>query len=254
MLNSSSPCIAYRGAARLLVVSPHLDDAVLGCTGLLAMCPGSVVCTVFAGIPSAPMRTGWDEAGGFADAHEAMRARRREDEHALALFGAKPLWLDFLDAQYGATPGAGTIADALAGVFARFDPYLPVCPFGLWHSDHELVGAACRMLLHIGRLARYIAYEDAIYRAMPGVLHAGFARLNAQSLRASAISAAAFGSLSARRIAAIKRDAVRAYPSQMRAFGAFPPDVECAEHYWRVEPLPAVHGTEGGRRQPSLQI
>jgi len=38
----------------MLVVSPHLDDAVLSCGRLLAGRPGSVVATVFAGVPSRP--------------------------------------------------------------------------------------------------------------------------------------------------------------------------------------------------------
>ncbi|SDE32799.1 PIG-L deacetylase family protein [Paraburkholderia lycopersici] len=241
-------------APRLIVVSPHLDDAVLGCGGLLAMCPGSVVCTVFAGEPSAPVQAKWDTASGFADSHEAIRARRREDARALALCGARPLWLDFLDAQYaryGAMPRVEAIADALAEQFARFEGYLPVCPFGLWHSDHVLVGAACRSLLRTRRLARYFAYEDAIYRAIPRVLHESFARLEADRLRASAMSAQAFGRRSARQIGAVKRRAIRAYQSQMRAFGHVPPDVERAEHYWRVERWPSSMEREAATRAPS---
>jgi LmbE family N-acetylglucosaminyl deacetylase len=230
---------ALRLPPRLIVVSPHLDDAVLGCAGLLVACPGSIVCTVFAGEPAKVQRTRWDAASGFADSNEAMRERKREDEAALGLCGATPLWLDFLDGQYGATPTVDAVADALAAQFAHFDGYLPVCPFGLWHADHLLVGAACRALLVSRRLAHYVAYEDVIYRAMPGVLHEGFARFEADGLRTSAMTAQAFGGArgAARRTAAIKRRAVRAYPSQARAFNPFPPDVERAEHYWRVEPI-----------------
>jgi len=83
------------------------------------------------------------------------------------------------------------------------------------------------MLLRTQRLARYIAYEDAIYRAMPSWLHAALAGLEAERLRANAISARAFR---ARQIAAIKRRALRAYPSQIRAFGQFPEDIERSEH------------------------
>lgn len=36
---------------RLLVVSPHLDDAVLSCGCWLASRPGAAVVTVFAGRP-----------------------------------------------------------------------------------------------------------------------------------------------------------------------------------------------------------
>ena len=37
---------------RIVVVSPHLDDAVLGCSYLLARCPGTSGVTIFAGRPS----------------------------------------------------------------------------------------------------------------------------------------------------------------------------------------------------------
>lgn len=223
--------------ARLIVISPHLDDAVLGCAGLLAACPGSIVCTVFAGEPASPMHTEWDEASGFADSHEALQARRLEDRRALALCRAEPLWLDFLDAQYGSTPAVEAVSDTLAAQFARFDTYLPVCPFGFWHPDHELVGAACRLLLRTRRVFRYIAYEDAIHRAMPGALRAGFEQLEADGLSASATSARPFGGASARWLAALKGRAVRAYSSQMRAFAPFPSDVARAERYWLVEAL-----------------
>ncbi|PLZ04007.1 GlcNAc-PI de-N-acetylase [Burkholderia sp. WAC0059] len=239
-----------RRPPRLIVVSPHLDDAVLGCADLLARCPGSIVCTVFAGEPAVPMRMPWDKAGGFADSREAMRARWREDRRALALCGARPLWLDFLDAQYGATPGVEAVAEALAEQFARLDAYWPVCPLGLWHSDHELVGAACRRLLHTHRLAHYIAYEDAIYRAMPGVLAAGFARLEEARLGASALSADAIGGGQPLQTAALKWRAVHAYPSQIRAFGSLPTDVARVERYWRIEPRLASGRTRAG--QPPL--
>ena len=36
---------------RVVVVSPHLDDAVLGCGRFLAVHPGATVVTVFAGNP-----------------------------------------------------------------------------------------------------------------------------------------------------------------------------------------------------------
>ena len=83
---------------RWLVISPHLDDAVFSCGRLLAAAPGSIVVTVFAGIP--PRDTPappWDRRAGFDRADEAMHARRDEDRRALARLDARPVWLDFLD-------------------------------------------------------------------------------------------------------------------------------------------------------------
>ena len=54
---------------RIVVVSPHLDDAVLGCSYLLAAHPGATVVTVFAGRPPeypSPMER-WDAICGFVE-------------------------------------------------------------------------------------------------------------------------------------------------------------------------------------------
>lgn len=235
-IDDDDALFASRRKPRLIVVSPHLDDAVFGCGNLLIACPGSVVCTVFAGAPAEPVRTPWDEAAGFADSGEAMRVRRQEDERALALCGARPVWLDFLDAQYGATPTVEAVADALATQFSRFYGCVPVCPLGLWHSDHVLVGAAWRLLVRTRRLPSCIAYEDAIYRAMPGVLHGGFERLDAERLRASPLKPRFAAAQSRGRVGALKRRAIDAYKSQLRALEPLSPDVHRAEHYWRVAP------------------
>lgn len=238
---------APRHSPRLFVVSPHLDDAVLGCGSLLAMFGGSVVCTVFTGEPAVARRTPWDEASGFRDSHEAMRARCREDERALAWCGATPLHLGFLDAQYEASPRPEAIAEALADALARMGHCLPVFPLGLWHADHERVGAACRLLLRARRVngsGGCIAYEDAIYRALPGVLDAGLARLEAEQLHASRWRPPGPRARLSRQVAAIKRRAVEAYPSQLRALGPFPPDVARAERYWRIEPRVTVDSAD----------
>jgi hypothetical protein len=52
----------------MLVVSPHLDDAVLSCGRWLAAHPGTLVVTVFAGVPSNGNRlTDWDARCGFSN-------------------------------------------------------------------------------------------------------------------------------------------------------------------------------------------
>lgn len=219
---------------RLFVISPHLDDAVLGCAGLLIGRPGSIVCTVFSGDPVTPVSTPWDAACGFSDSREAMRARHVEDDRALALCGAEPQRLDFLDAQYGATPSVNVIADALASRLEGCGDCLAVCPLGLWHSDHELVGAACRLLVRGGKLNSMVAYEDAIYRAKPGTLDDGLARLKREGLRVEAASMAADSPCKESETRTRKRHAVQAYASQLRAFESIPPDVMQPERYWRI--------------------
>ena len=88
---------------RVVVVSPHLDDAVFSCGQWLGNAPRCTVLTVFAGFPEGRRRlTSWDERCGFAGAEEAMATRRDEDRHALELLSADPFWLDYLDSQYRA--------------------------------------------------------------------------------------------------------------------------------------------------------
>ena len=89
-----------------LVVSPHLDDAVFGCGDVLADNPGSRVITIFSGRPTGyAVPTEWDRAGGFEPGQDVVSLRRREDRDALSLLRARPVWLPFLDRQYGPAPG-----------------------------------------------------------------------------------------------------------------------------------------------------
>jgi len=62
-------------AARLTVISPHLDDAVFGAGELIAAHPGAIVITAFAGIPSGDGLTGWDRDCGFRGSREAKIGR-----------------------------------------------------------------------------------------------------------------------------------------------------------------------------------
>src|SRR5688500_13529543 len=103
---------------RIVVVSPHFDDAVLGAAHLLGAHPGSTVITVCGGKPSAypDEPTEWDALGGFKAGDDVVEARYGEERAAMAVLDAAPQWLDFVDWQYlekeeRAKPEA--IADAL---------------------------------------------------------------------------------------------------------------------------------------------
>ena len=75
------------GVKRLIVISPHLDDAVLSVAGLLrAASARAQVLTVFTeGDPQHGMA--WAQAAGFADAREEHAARREEDLRAMQFLG-----------------------------------------------------------------------------------------------------------------------------------------------------------------------
>jgi LmbE family N-acetylglucosaminyl deacetylase len=90
----------------LVVLSPHLDDAVLS---IGAFMHREVrrgidvrVVTVFANDPSGNGPAGaWDAMCGFVSAAAAACARRQEDERACAIVGADPHWLAYGDESYG---------------------------------------------------------------------------------------------------------------------------------------------------------
>ena len=84
-----------------VILSPHLDDAVLSCWHVLTQ-PGEVgVITVFAGVPTALTAPAWwDRYTGAADSGERVRERIEEDRRALALAGRTSVNLGFLDEQY----------------------------------------------------------------------------------------------------------------------------------------------------------
>jgi LmbE family N-acetylglucosaminyl deacetylase len=219
---------------RLLIVSPHLDDAVLSCGALLASAPGPCVVTVFAGSPPAALATtDWDQACGFADGWRAMSARRTEDRSALGQLDATPLWLDFLDAQYAATPEPAEVALALRTTIDQQQPDAVLMPLGLYHSDHVLVHLACleaRQLVD-SRLD-WLAYEDVPYRRRRGWLQTRLAQLQALRLCATPLVTAPL--CNDRR----KSAAASCYASQVRALG--PEDMRDAarpEGYWLLEDM-----------------
>ncbi len=90
---------------RILVISPHLDDAVLSYGGQLAQLADAghqvSVYTVFAGTPTEPYSPGameLHERWGISG--DPVAPRRREDRRALSLLGVTPLHGPFLDAIY----------------------------------------------------------------------------------------------------------------------------------------------------------
>ncbi|SLM93735.1 glycosyltransferase [Brachybacterium nesterenkovii] len=109
----------------LLILSPHLDDAVLSVSALLDE-PGAEVWTVFAGVPADGVSTAWDRACGYDSGAELVRDRRLEDAAALA--GIRHRHLDLLDRAY-ADPGERP--QDLAELAAQLRAWLTEHPDGL---------------------------------------------------------------------------------------------------------------------------
>ncbi|MGE5468168.1 MAG: PIG-L family deacetylase, partial [Ignavibacteria bacterium] len=191
MTQSRSRAGALAGAGAVLVVSPHLDDAVFACgcliAGLARRRRRVAVATVFAGRPRAAPAglSAWDHAAGFADGTDVVGARRAEDRAALGILKARHHWLPFRDSQYGPSPPPPAIARRLAALAPPGTAVL--FPLGLFHSDHRLTREAVLELLRRRPQPLCLAYEDALYRTLPGLAQAAVARLRRAGLAPRAL-------------------------------------------------------------------
>ena len=90
----------HRADAPAVVLSPHLDDAVLSAWSVLRR-PGEVtVVNLCTAIPPPGTLGAYDRVKGATDSAEFMRERLAEDAAALALAGREPLGLGLLEGQY----------------------------------------------------------------------------------------------------------------------------------------------------------
>lgn len=177
---------------RVVVVSPHLDDAVLslGATVAGAVRDGADVrvLTVFAGDPQADtVASVHDRACGFATAGEAARRRRMEDLGALEVLGATPVWLPFPDSDERRARDDRAIAEAVAREAAVADTVL-VPGYPLTNEVHRRLTV---LLLGGGALT---GVRAAVYIEQPYATWHGLSRSSTsvskwrRSLRAEASS------------------------------------------------------------------
>ena len=134
-----------------VILSPHLDDAVLSLWHLLAGDGEVAVLNVFGGSPEGHRGDAWwDRLTGAPDSVARMAERHSEDRAALAMAGREPADLDFLDGQYrDAEPPLEALVDRIAQAAPEG---LLLAPAGLdRHDDHVLVRAAVFELQGRGR-------------------------------------------------------------------------------------------------------
>ncbi|HUY67311.1 MAG TPA: PIG-L family deacetylase [Acidimicrobiales bacterium] len=232
---------------RIVVVSPHLDDAVLGTSHLLLRHRGSTVVTVFAGFPArypdppAP----WDAAGGFRSGDDVVGARRQEDRRALELVDARPVWLDFVEHQYlplSDRPTPEAVAPDLETAIRSAGATAVFLPMGLANPDHGTAHDAGMLVRRRMMSLAWFCYEDAGYAHLPGLLAWRVGKL----FRAGIWPTPAV--VPQQPDAERKRQAVWCYSSQippLEAEHALTPRLEAnvGEQYWRLAPPPA--GWEG---------
>ena len=173
---------------RVVVVSPHLDDAVLSLGGAISRASRAgahvTVLTVLAGDSDSSEPAGsWDRRAGFETEADATRGRREEDRRACARVGADPEWLPFSDNQYG-RPKEEDVIDALGDRLHDAVVLLPGFP--LEHPDHAWVNALLMGgELGLVRLGHYVEQPYAMWagksapptwRALPAALRDRFAK------------------------------------------------------------------------------
>jgi LmbE family N-acetylglucosaminyl deacetylase len=209
-----------------VVISPHLDDAVFGCAGLLLTHSNAVVITVAAGRPAHAALTDWDRACGFHTGDDVVGYRRVEDGAALRRLGAMPAWLEFLDCQYGRSPSVMEVADALEKAIAASSGEIVASPLGIGHDDHVLTASASFRVARRMPHARWIVYEDAIYRTneMAKARAMRRARRSGFRLEAAPLDEVPMGDL--------KQHAIHLYRSQLKGLGDRWRDALNQESYW----------------------
>ncbi len=213
----------------LVVISPHLDDAILSCAGLLAARPGSTVVTVFtARAPLQHPLTDWDRRCGFDSADAAMTCRLAEDREALGIVGAVGRALGFLDCQYTATADqdAPLITERLFHLLASLAPASVAMPLGVFHCDHERVSDATLMICDALPGVAWFGYEDVPHRERPGVVQARLSQLHARGVTATPVRLDVD--------AASKARAIQAYASQLKGLESTALELAVQERYWRL--------------------
>jgi LmbE family N-acetylglucosaminyl deacetylase len=233
---------------RVLVISPHPDDAVLSCGQFLARHPGATVVAVFCGFPvtypDPPNR--WAVLSGFDAGDDIVGLRRDEDRRALAVLGATPMHLDgFAEADLQPDEPVATaeqVAEALDQVVGRLDPTLVIVPLGLANPEHVTVHDAA-LLVREQHLDRgWIAYQDVAYHQIPGILAWRISRLFHSGLWPTPVAMPVDPDDTR------KREALAEYTSQVKALEADWSlsrrlDAPTPEQFWRRAPPPP--GWEG---------
>ncbi len=233
---------------RVVVLSPHPDDAVLSCGQMLGRHAGATVVTVFCGFPATypDPPNAWSILSGFTAGDDVVAARRDEDRRALTRLGAVPIHLDgFAEADLQPDEPvavAAEVADALVPLLRRLDPTMVLMPLGLANPEHVTVHEAALLVRErwgaTSGAPAWIAYQDVAYHHIPGILAWRVSKLFRSGLWPTPVAMPLDIDL------ASKLAAMAEYRSQVRALEADwglwrRLDAPTPEQYWRLEPPPA---------------
>lgn len=254
-------------SARALYLSPHLDDAVLSCGGLIRRQVTSgtpvLVVTVFAGEPQHAELSAYaaQTHSRWGKTTHPTTVRRKEDRSAMNLLGAEYLHLAYADAIYRFSQDSflyssdqelfgpihpsesrllSRLAEIIAGLHTSRDEtvYAPLAVAN--HVDHQLARDALLSLQ--AHSSQIVFYEDYPYVDRPGALTGALRMLGTQEwesevqlldeqcLKAKITAIAAYQSQMATLFESDKTMALR-----VREYSrAVSPDQGFAERYWRI--------------------
>lgn len=138
---------------KVLLISPHFDDAILSAGQFMADRADTEVLTIFGGVSKNIELTPYDEKCGFKSSKEAIESRRYEDREATAMLNATSVHLDFLDNQYkkyekelDQKTEDIKISNAILKLLEAGDYEFIMAPVGLGHPDHIRVGDIVKKL------------------------------------------------------------------------------------------------------------
>ncbi len=227
---------------RVVVFSPHFDDAALGAACALFAHPGSTVITLFGGKPPAypDPPSEWDALGGFKSGDDVVEIRREEDRAAMKVMDAHPVHLNFVDHQYLQPAERSTPADIAAILEPALDEVHPTAvmlPMGLANPDHVATHDAGSLLAMRRPDITWFCYEDSGYKHIPGMLAWRIAKLFKGELWPTPMIVPIVHDIDR------KREAIECYVSQLpplnrdhsldsRIGGGVP------EQYWLLAPPP----------------
>lgn len=178
---------------RVVILSPHLDDAALSCGGLLHALQGvsTLVVSLCSGNPPPLTAADGSTRAPARRGHVSPRVRRAEDIAAMRSINAEFVHLSFPDAIYRRHPQTGRLIypnarqrwiaphgdDAgyieelfrlLSRICLDLGPILLVSPMGIGdHVDHQIVARVAVRLAAAGAGASLLFYEDFPYVADP---------------------------------------------------------------------------------------
>jgi LmbE family N-acetylglucosaminyl deacetylase len=153
---------------KAVVLSPHLDDAVLsiGATINSLRRGGAdvVLVTAFAGDPRREARASyWDAKRGVGDKARAVALRQAEDDAAVGLLDIKAVNLPFDDFAYAPPRDPDAMFAAMQPQLEDADMvFIPGWP--LLHADHRYLSVLVLQRLVNGVL---FFYEERPYSALP---------------------------------------------------------------------------------------